>query len=142
MIDPRGVLLEFGTELAEDIEVRVWDSTAEERYLVLPEPRGNGRLKRGCAGGPSDAGLDDWRGQGCGAGRRQSVNGVHDMGGMQDFGPIVPEKNEPVFHARWEARLVAMRRVLAAAGKLPPTFRPATESLLAGDYLSMSYYEK
>ena len=70
------------------------------------------------------------------------MNGVHDMGGMQDFGPIVPEKNEPVFHARWEGRLVAMRRVLAAAGKLPPTFRPATESLLAGDYLGLSYYEK
>ena len=37
MIDPRGVLREFGLELAEDIEVRVWDSTAEIRYLVLPE---------------------------------------------------------------------------------------------------------
>ena len=37
VIDPRGVLLEFGTRLPEDIEVRVWDSTAEQRYLVLPE---------------------------------------------------------------------------------------------------------
>ena len=37
VIDPRGVLREFGTELAADVEVRVWDSTAEERYLVLPE---------------------------------------------------------------------------------------------------------
>jgi len=37
VIDPRGVLKEFGTEIAEDVEVRVWDSTAEERYLVLPE---------------------------------------------------------------------------------------------------------
>ena len=36
VIDPRGVLKEFGTELAEDVEVRVWDSTAELRYLVLP----------------------------------------------------------------------------------------------------------
>jgi len=34
--DPRGVLREFGTELPEDIDVRVWDSTAEMRYLVLP----------------------------------------------------------------------------------------------------------
>ena len=34
--DPRGVLRELGTELPEDIEVRVWDSTAEIRYLVLP----------------------------------------------------------------------------------------------------------
>jgi nitrile hydratase len=37
VIDPRGVLAEFGTELAPDVEVRVWDSTAEVRYLVIPE---------------------------------------------------------------------------------------------------------
>src|SRR5499425_2642282 len=37
VIDPRGVLREFGTELAEDVETRVWDSTAEIRYLVLSE---------------------------------------------------------------------------------------------------------
>jgi nitrile hydratase subunit alpha len=35
--DPRGVLKEFGTELPEQVEIRVWDSTAELRYLVLPE---------------------------------------------------------------------------------------------------------
>ena len=34
--DPRSVLQEFGTELSDDVEVRVWDSTAEMRYLVLP----------------------------------------------------------------------------------------------------------
>jgi len=37
VIDPRGVIAEFGVTLPEDIEVRVWDSTAEIRYLVLPE---------------------------------------------------------------------------------------------------------
>ena len=37
VIDPRGVLRELGTELPEDVEVRVWDSTAEQRYMVLPE---------------------------------------------------------------------------------------------------------
>jgi nitrile hydratase len=37
IIDPRGVLNEFGTVVPENIEVRVWDSTAEQRYLVLPE---------------------------------------------------------------------------------------------------------
>jgi len=37
VIDPRGVLHEFGLELGENVEVRVWDSTAELRYLVLPE---------------------------------------------------------------------------------------------------------
>jgi nitrile hydratase len=37
VIDPRGVLRELGLELPGDVEVRVWDSTAEIRYLVLPE---------------------------------------------------------------------------------------------------------
>ena len=37
VIDPRGVLREFGLELDESVEVRVWDSSAELRYLVLPE---------------------------------------------------------------------------------------------------------
>jgi nitrile hydratase subunit alpha len=37
VIDPRGVLREFGVEVSEDVEVRVWDSTAELRYLVLPQ---------------------------------------------------------------------------------------------------------
>ena len=40
VIDPRGVLREFGFELPKDTEVRVWDSTAEVRYLVLPERPG------------------------------------------------------------------------------------------------------
>ena len=35
--DPRGVLAQFGTELPDDVEVRVWDSTSEMRYLVLPQ---------------------------------------------------------------------------------------------------------
>jgi nitrile hydratase subunit alpha len=45
VIDPRGVLREFGLELPEDVEIRVWDSTAEARYLVLPErPAGSEKL--------------------------------------------------------------------------------------------------
>jgi nitrile hydratase subunit alpha len=45
VIDPRGVLRDFGLELAEDVEVRVWDSTAELRYLVLPmRPEGTDSL--------------------------------------------------------------------------------------------------
>jgi nitrile hydratase len=45
VIDPRGVLREFGVDVAEDVEVRVWDSTAELRYLVLPErPAGTEKL--------------------------------------------------------------------------------------------------
>ena len=46
VIDPRGLLKELGLELSPEIEVRVWDSTAEVRYLVLPErPAGSERLR-------------------------------------------------------------------------------------------------
>ncbi len=45
VIDPRGVLAEFGVTISDDVEVRVWDSTAEIRYLVLPErPAGTERM--------------------------------------------------------------------------------------------------
>jgi nitrile hydratase len=45
VIDPRGVLRELGTDVPADVEVRVWDSTAEQRYLVLPErPAGTEQL--------------------------------------------------------------------------------------------------
>jgi nitrile hydratase len=45
VIDPRGVLREFGLELSQDVELRVWDSTAEIRYLVLPErPAGTEKM--------------------------------------------------------------------------------------------------
>ncbi len=46
VIDPRGVLREFGLNLPESVEIRVWDSTAEIRYLVLPErPAGTESLR-------------------------------------------------------------------------------------------------
>ncbi len=43
--DPRGLLKEFGVEIPELVEVRVWDSSAEQRYIVIPErPAGTGRM--------------------------------------------------------------------------------------------------
>jgi len=46
--DPRGVLEEFGTRLPDDTEIRVWDSTAEIRYLVIPQrPAGTGGMSEG-----------------------------------------------------------------------------------------------
>jgi nitrile hydratase len=40
VMDPKGVLAEFGLKLGDEVEIRVWDSTAEIRYLVLPERPG------------------------------------------------------------------------------------------------------
>ena len=45
VIEPRTVLAEFGLALGPDVHIRVWDSTAEMRYLVLPQrPKGSGHL--------------------------------------------------------------------------------------------------
>ena len=45
VIEPRAVLAEFGLDLPEETQIRVWDSTAEARYLVVPErPAGSGGL--------------------------------------------------------------------------------------------------
>ncbi len=70
------------------------------------------------------------------------MNGVHDMGGMQGFGPIRVEENEPVFHAPWEGRVLAIRRILGALGIIgPDALRAGIESIPPVEYLSNSYYE-
>ena len=71
------------------------------------------------------------------------MNGVHDMGGMQDMGPIHEEQNEPVFHMPWEGRVFAMRRGMSAWGKWNADARRyAVEVLPPLEYLRMSYYER
>jgi nitrile hydratase beta subunit len=71
------------------------------------------------------------------------MNGVHDMGGMQGFGPVKPEKNEPVFHAQWEGRVLGMQRAMGYVGLWNIDMsRAATESLPPHLYLGVSYYEK
>jgi len=78
----------------------------------------------------------------CEAGERSVMNGVHDMGEMQGFGPVAEEKNESVFHAEWEGRVVALNFALVAWGKWNLNVaRAATESLPPADYLSLSYYQ-
>ena len=69
------------------------------------------------------------------------MNGIHDMGGMQDMGPIKYEKNEPVFHATWEGRVYAMSAAVTATRKLRLGLRPPIENLPAAEYLRMSYFE-
>jgi nitrile hydratase len=71
------------------------------------------------------------------------MNGVHDMGGMHGMGPIQYEKNEPVFHEPWEARIFALNRAMSAWRKWSiDTSRHAVERIPAPEYLRMSYYEQ
>jgi nitrile hydratase beta subunit len=71
------------------------------------------------------------------------VDGVHDMGGMDGFGKVEPEQNEPVFHAPWEGRVVAMTRAMAALGHWNIDIgRYGIEVLAPPVYLSSSYYKR
>jgi nitrile hydratase beta subunit len=71
------------------------------------------------------------------------MNGVHDMGGMHGMGPVQQEKNEPVFHARWEGRVFALNRAVGAWGKWnTDASRHQRELIPPAEYLRMTYYEK
>lgn len=70
------------------------------------------------------------------------MNGVHDMGGMQCFGPVHPEADEPLFHAEWEKRALALTLAMGATGLWNiDQSRSARESLPPAVYLGSSYYE-
>lgn len=71
------------------------------------------------------------------------MNGIHDMGGMDGFGPVEPEPNEPVFHADYEKRVFAVS--LASAFLIPyfdDVHRFAIERVPAERYLSEGYYPR
>jgi nitrile hydratase beta subunit len=72
------------------------------------------------------------------------MDGIHDMGGMEGFGDVNIEAQEPVFHSPWEGRAFAMN--LVAIGVLqaynPDEYRHALERMAPIDYLNASYYER
>jgi nitrile hydratase beta subunit len=71
------------------------------------------------------------------------MNGVHDMGGMQGFGAVEPEQDEPVFHAAWEGRVLALTLTAFGFGRWTvDAWRHALERVPAADYLRISYYER
>ena len=70
------------------------------------------------------------------------MNGAQDMGGMMCFGPVLPETNEPVFHAPWERRAFALTLAMGPPGGWNiDEGRAARESLNPAAYLAKSYYE-
>jgi nitrile hydratase beta subunit len=70
------------------------------------------------------------------------VDGIHDLGGMQGFGPVEPERDEPVFHHRWERRVFGINAILSGSGQYGTSeFRHAVERMRPAHYLTSSYYE-
>jgi nitrile hydratase len=70
------------------------------------------------------------------------MEGAHDMGGVNGFGPVVPEPDEPVFHAEWERRAFAITLAMGMPGGWNIDMsRFAREDRPPQDYLGMSYYQ-
>jgi len=70
------------------------------------------------------------------------MNGVHDLGGMDGFGPVDVEANEPVFHEPWERRVFGLVSAVSAQRlSNTHTFRHAIERMDPAHYLTSSYYE-
>ncbi len=70
------------------------------------------------------------------------MNGIHDMGGMHGLGPIEIEADEPMFHAAWESRLLALVNAISPWGNWSiDRFRYLRETMPPADYLTKSYYE-
>lgn len=71
------------------------------------------------------------------------MNGVHDVGGLQDMGPIPHEQDEPVFHAAWEGRMYGIDRSLRFIGQWNlDAWRYQIELLPPADYFRLTYYER
>jgi nitrile hydratase subunit beta len=70
------------------------------------------------------------------------MNGAHDMGGVHGFGAVLPEPDEPVFHANWERRVLALTLAMGATGEWTlDAARFARENRPPAEYLSKSYYQ-
>ena len=71
------------------------------------------------------------------------MDGVHDLGGVEGFGPLPIEIDEPAFHHEWEGRVMGMYLLMSFWGTWNTDYgRHVIERLPPSDYLSMTYYEK
>ncbi len=70
------------------------------------------------------------------------VDGIHDLGGLEGFGPVVVERDEPVFHQDWERRVFRVNvAVSLGVGPSGGAFRHSIERMDPAHYLTSSYYE-
>ena len=145
VIDPRGVLKEFGLDIADDVEVRVWDSTAEIRYLVLPErPRAANDLNEDALAalvtrdsmlGTAKVSLRRPEE----AHERRSRHGRHAGHGADS--PRDPRADVP--RALGGARVRAVARAAARGGQWNlDAFATASRCCLRPTTCGMSYYER
>src|SRR5262249_15875182 len=108
------------------------NAPGRHRWLERGETRGAGHARLHDRHRPAEASK-----------RGRLMDGIHDMGGMHGFGKVEAEKDEPVFHAGWEGRCLALNRAMRAigAGRIDED-RAGIEELPPNVYLASSYYGK
>ena len=145
VIDPRGVLREFGLDLDENVEIRVWDSTSEMRYLVLARSAPPAAKQMSEDELAALVTRDAMIGTAKVTPRREPRDERRPRHGRdaRHGADRAAKPNEPVFHETWEARVFALNRATAALGKWNiDAGRHSRERIPPADYLRMSYYEK
>ena len=151
--DPRGVLAEFGTDLPDKVEVKVWDSTFRPAVHGGPgASRGDGRLDRRGPRRPRDAQCNDRDDEGPVAKKAGGgvMDTVHDLGGRQGFRPIpnVAEDDSALFSDEWKARtwaiaMMSMKKLTTdRTGWTLDWYRHVLERLPPDAYLGLDYFEK
>src|SRR5262249_58672874 len=108
------------------------NAPGRHRWLERGETRGAGHARLHDRHRPAEASK-----------RGRLMDGIHDMGGMHGFGKVEAEKDEPVFHAAWEGRCLALNRAMGAIGAWTiDEGRAGIEELPPDVYLASSYYRK
>ena len=143
VIDPRGVLAEFGVDAAGDDPHPHMGFHRRDPLSRRPDaPRRHRRMERGAARRSGDPQFHDWHGPAALA-QGVAMNGPHDLGGAHGFGPIAPEPDEPCFMHEWERRAAALSLAMNATGTWNiDMVRHARERIPPAEYLAASYYEK
>ena len=142
--DPRGVLADFGVKLPKETRDPGLGLDGGDPFSGAADAPGRDRgPRRGAACRARHARCDDRHRPRQVARGRGLMDGVHDMGGMDGFGTVEPEPNEPPFHASWEGRVLAMQRAMGYAGAWHIDMsRFAQERLPPPVYLTASYYQR
>ncbi len=124
--DPRGVLKEFGVELDEkNASAGVGFDFGAALSRPARAAKGGRGLGRGGARQAGHAQFDDRRGaRSLAQAGERLMDGVHDLGGREGFGPIVDKADDKLFHADWEMRDFAIKQSSAVGDELDDRLVP------------------
>ncbi len=132
------MLKEMGLDLPAATEIRVWDTSADTRYMVLPLQPEETKAARRETRRDRDPGQHDRRRAAKGA---LTMDGMHDLGGKQGFGAIAYPT--PPHAETWEPPLRAIWMLGVRAGLYNmDEYRHAIERMAPVHYMSAPYYER